>query len=127
MTTIGDIFATPAQVHQVMKQAKQTPVPVFEADMPVVDAGDMRPEYDFRGGVRGQHAKDLSKGYTTIVHHKDGTREVTHYRPLPDMVHLAPDVRVYFPDSESVNTALRGLIALIPAKRRARRRVHEER
>src|SRR6266446_7571856 len=71
MTTIGDIFATPAQVHQVMKKAKQTPVPVFEADTPVLDAGDMRPEYDFRGGVRGQHAKDLSKGYTTIVHHKE--------------------------------------------------------
>ena len=87
----------------------------------------MRTEYDFRGGVRGKHYQDLSKGYTSIVHHQDGTREVTHYRPLPDMVHLAPDVRVYFPDTESVNTALRGLIALIPAKRRARRRIPEER
>src|SRR6266508_2501794 len=119
MTTIGDLFATPAQVHQVMKKAKQTPVPVFEADTSVLDAVDMRPEYDFRGGVRGQHAKDLSEGYTTIVHHKDGTREVTHYRTLRDVMHVAPDARVYSPDSKSVNTALRGPTALIPAYRRA--------
>jgi len=36
---------------------------------------------------------------------------------------LDPDVRAYFPDTEAVNSTLRGLIALIPAKRRARRRV----
>jgi hypothetical protein len=29
---------------------------------------------------------------------------------------LEPDVREYFPDSEAVNEALRGLIALIPRK-----------
>jgi hypothetical protein len=32
-------------------------------------------------------------------------------------VTLAPDVREYFPDSESVNAALRSLIGLIPKKR----------
>ena len=34
-------------------------------------------------------------------------------------VHFDPDVRTYFPDSESVNVPLRGLIARIPAQRRA--------
>jgi hypothetical protein len=41
------------------------------------------------------------------------------------MLHLAPDVRHYFPDSDAVNAALRGLIALIPAKRRASRKARQ--
>ena len=86
----------------------------------------MRPEYDFRGGVRGQHYKDLSQGYTTVVHHKDGSKSVTHYRPIPGMILLAPDVRAYFPDADTVNAALRGLIALIPAKRRAARKAQRQ-
>ena len=35
---------------------------------------------------------------------------------------LEPDVKKYFPDSESVNHALRTLIELIPTKRRGRAR-----
>jgi hypothetical protein len=100
-------------------KTKKISVPVFEADSHVLEAGDMRPEYDFSKGVRDKHYKDLSKGYTSVVNHPDGTKEITHYRPIPDMIHLAPDVRRYFPDSDAVNAALRGLIALIPAKRRA--------
>ena len=39
----------------------------------------------------------------------------TQYFTLEDgAVLLAPDVRKYFPDSDSVNQALRGLIQLIP-------------
>ena len=86
----------------------------------------LRGEYDFSGGVRGKHYKDLSKGYTSIVNHPDGTKEITHYRPIPDMIHLAPDVRRYFSDSDAVNTALRGLIALIPAKQRAARKARQQ-
>jgi hypothetical protein len=37
-------------------------------------------------------------------------------------VMLDPDVRAYFPDTEAVNTALRGLIALIPMRRRTARK-----
>ena len=103
---------------------------VFEADTPVLDAGDMRPEYDFstmkQVGEHGRHAKAMRKGYTTILHHKDGTKEVTHYRPLDGCVVLDRDVRAYFTDSEAVNTALRGLIALIPAKRRAARKARQQ-
>jgi hypothetical protein len=105
---------------------KKTSEPVFEADSHVLDAGDMRPEYDFSKGVRGEHYKDLSKGYTSIVNHPDGTKEITHYRPIPGMIHLAPDVRRYFPDSDAVNVALRGLIALIPAKQRAARKIRQQ-
>ena len=34
---------------------------------------------------------------------------------------LDPDVQAYFPDAEAVNTALRGLIALWPRRRRPAR------
>jgi hypothetical protein len=35
---------------------------------------------------------------------------------------LEPDVQEYFPDSQSVNHALRTLIELIPSKRRPRKK-----
>jgi hypothetical protein len=48
---------------------------------------DMRPEYDFSGGVRGKYAAQYTKG--------------------TNLVRLDPDVYEVFPDSESVNAALR--------------------
>lgn len=103
---------------------------VFEADKPMLDAGGMRPEYDFSQlkpvGERGRHVKAMRKGYTTILNHPDGTKEVTHYRPLAGCVVLDQDVRAYFPDSDAVNAALRGLIALIPARRRAARKTPQQ-
>ena len=96
-----------------MKKSKPPP--------PVQDA--MRPEYDFTGvpGVRGKHAAAMRQGYTCLVHHPDGTREITHVRPLEGSVVLDPDVQAYFPDAEAVNTALRGLMALRPRRRRVRK------
>ena len=82
----------------------------------------MRPEYDFTGGVRGKHAAAMRQGYTCIVHHADGTREITEVRPLEGSIVLDPDVQAYFPDAEAVNTALRGLIALRPQRRRRGRK-----
>jgi len=103
---------------------------MIEADKPILDAGNMHPEYDFSQltpvGERGRHAKAMRQGYTTILNHPDGTKEVTHYRPLPGCVVLDQDVRAYFPNSDAVNAALRGLIALIPAKRRAARKVRQQ-
>jgi len=103
---------------------------VIEADKPILDAGNMHPEYDFSQltpvGERGRHAKAMRQGYTTILNHPDGTKEVTHYPPLPGCVVLDQDVRAYFPNSDAVNAALRGLIALIPAKRRAARKVRQQ-
>lgn len=74
---------------------------------------EMRDEYDFSKGVRGKHAKALRDGHTTIVHKSDGSTVTHETRPII----LAPDVQMYFPDAESVNQALRGLIALVPEKR----------
>jgi hypothetical protein len=50
---------------------------------------DMRPEYDFSGGVRGKH-----------------------YQQGTNVVLLDPDVAVHFKDAQAVNHALRLLIQL---------------
>jgi len=82
-----------------------------------IEDSEMRPEYDFTGGVRGKHYKDMLKGYTIKIHKSDGTTVVKHIKPVSETVILAPDVLEYFPDSEAVNKALRSLIALIPSQR----------
>jgi hypothetical protein len=54
---------------------------------------ELRPEYDFsvsKGATRGKYA--------------------ARYRAGTNLVLLSPDVAEYFPDEESVNTALRNLI-----------------
>ena len=86
------------------------------------DGENMRAEYDFRGGIRGKHYRTMQGGFTITIHHGDGTTEVKEVKPREGIVVLAPDVREYFPDSESVNTALRSLIDLIPQKRRPARK-----
>ena len=78
---------------------------------------DMRREYDFSGGVRGKHYKALQAGYTVTVHKADGTTVVKDVVPKKGSVVLEPEVRAYFPDSESVNRALRCLIPLLSQKR----------
>ncbi len=84
---------------------------------PAVD-DELRPEYDFTGGVRGKHYRVLrEEGYTVRVYHDDGT--VTERRVAGErMVVLEPDVYEYFPSSQAVNQALRTLISLVPEKRR---------
>jgi hypothetical protein len=73
---------------------------------------EMRAEYDFSKAERGKFYRPLDKGYTVHVTKKDGTVEVNHYILAEGTVLLAPDVREYFSDSESVNEALRSLIQL---------------
>ena len=91
----------------------------------------MLPEYDFRGGVRGKHARSYRQGHAVKIHKADGTTSVQHFTLAEGAVMLEPDVQEYFPDSEAVNRALRGLITLIPSKPRpaSRRRqpVHASR
>jgi hypothetical protein len=53
---------------------------------------EMRPEHDFSGGVRGKYS--------------------SRYRKGSNMVLLDPEVAAAFPDSESVNAALRALLAI---------------
>ncbi|MBM4271730.1 MAG: hypothetical protein FJ139_06190 [Deltaproteobacteria bacterium] len=83
-----------------------------------IDGSDMLPEYDFSKGVRGRHHKAYRKGHTVKIHKTDGTTTVQHFKLEDGAVMLEPDVRVYFPDSEAVNSALRSLITLVHPKRR---------
>lgn len=67
-------------------------------------ADEMRPEYDFRGGVRGKYTARLRGGSNVVV--------------------LDPDVAAAFGSPEAVNRALRALADLIreQSRRRSRRR-----
>ncbi len=55
-------------------------------------APDMLDEYDFSKGVRGKYAKRYAEGTNVVV--------------------LSPDLVEFFPDSESVNSALRALVGI---------------
>jgi len=57
---------------------------------------DMLEEYDFSKGVRGKYAKRYAEGTNIVV--------------------LSPDVAEFFPDSQSVNQALRLLIDIAKRK-----------
>jgi hypothetical protein len=60
------------------------------------DSDDMRSEYDFSQGVRGQHYKAYQAG--------------------TNVVFLEPDIAAVFADSASVNQALRLLVRLSRTK-----------
>ena len=82
-------------------------------------------EYDFTGGVRGKHYRAMQSGYTMTIHQADGTTVVKEVKPPAGAIVLEPDVRAYFPDSESVNATLRSLIRLIPTQQKAAAQKHE--
>ncbi len=91
------------------EMSKQTDINVEEDD-------DMLPEYDFAkmsGGVRGKYHKAYREGHTVKIHKVDGKINVQYFTLEDGAVMLESDVRVYFPDSESVNHALRCLIPLL--------------
>jgi len=58
--------------------------------MNVEEKNEMLPEYDFSKGVRGKYARRYAEGTNIVV--------------------LSPDLTRFFPDSESVNRALRALV-----------------
>ena len=85
-----------------------------------INDDDMLPEYDFSGvkGVRGKYYKRLQQGYTIKIHKADGSTVVKEIPPRVGTITLEPDLRRYFPDSETVNQTLRSLVTLIPHKRK---------
>ena len=72
----------------------------------------MLPEYNLEGkkGVRGKYAKAMRKGYSVRVLKEDGTIATQHFIPKEDAILLDKDLKAYFPDSKSVNQALRSLL-----------------
>ncbi len=61
--------------------------------MPVDKSAKMRDEYDFSAGVRGKYAKRFAEG--------------------TNFIRIDEDLAELFPDSDSVNEALRAVAALI--------------
>lgn len=59
----------------------------------------MLAEYDFRSGVRGKYADRYAQGTNVVV--------------------LDPEVAKVFPDSKSVNRALRTLVSIVKGKSKA--------
>ena len=66
---------------------------------PKKSRADMKSEYDFSNGVRGKYAKRFAEGTNIVV--------------------LEPDVMRVFPDSASVNHALRLFVEVAKRTRRA--------
>lgn len=77
---------------------------------------EMLPEYDFtnKKGARGKYHKEYRSGHAVRVYSEDGQVEVQYFTLEDGAVMLEPDVRKYFPTSESVNEILRTLISLRP-------------
>jgi len=71
----------------------------------------MREEYDFSQGVRGKHYRAYRAGHVVRVQKSDGSVEEHHFSLQDGAVMLDPDLKAEFPDSESVNRALRSLVA----------------
>ena len=65
---------------------------------------DLRPEYDFRPGVRGKYADRFREGANVVV--------------------LDPDVAERFPTAAAVNRALRALVKIADEAERPRKSRH---
>ncbi len=74
---------------------------------------ELRDDYDFSKGTRGRYSQLSNQVRTLKIRHSDGSVTVETVKPP---IQLDADVQKYFPDSEAVNKALRGLIELIPEK-----------
>jgi hypothetical protein len=76
-----------------------------------INGDNRRDEYDFSKGVRGKHYKAYREGHAVVINMDDGTQSIQYFREEDGSVMLDPDVRIHFPNSESVNKALRSLIS----------------
>jgi hypothetical protein len=74
-------------------------------------ADELKEEYDFSQGVRGKHYCAYRTGHTVRVTKEDGTLEERHFSLADGAIMLDPDLKGSFPDSESVNKALRSLLS----------------
>ena len=73
------------------------------------NADEMRDEYDFSQRVRGKHYRAHRAGHSVRVQKSDRTVEERHFTLKDGAVMLDPDLKARFPDSKSVNRALRSL------------------
>jgi hypothetical protein len=68
---------------------------------------EMSRTIDFSNGVRGKHYRNYRAGHTVTIYNGDEVVEQRVVEPIDGGVVIDPDLRADFPDSESVNRALR--------------------
>lgn len=90
--------------------------------MPKAKQQDNPSSLEERKSERGRYYDALQQGHSVRIHEDDGSTTIQYYQLAEGAVLLDPDVREFFPDAKSVNTALRSLIALIPPQPSRRRR-----
>lgn len=73
------------------------------------DDNGMLPEYDLTGkkGLRGKYAKAYRAGRSIRIYDGDKLVSEEHFASID------PDVHAHFPDSKSINVALRKVISLV--------------
>ncbi len=83
---------------------------------------EMAAEHDLidKPHVRGKYYEAYQAGHELRIKESDGSTTVQYFTLEEGAVLLEPEVQAYFPDSKSVNRALRSLIDLIPEKRKPR-------
>lgn len=74
---------------------------------------ETKQEHDFSQGVRGRYQGLINQPRVVHIRNQDGT--ITR-KQAPALMEIDDDVYAYFPTSQAVNDALRGLIALLPQK-----------
>jgi hypothetical protein len=116
----GFVGQAPPTIYIFMKKVINKIVRRANRDMRADPSASLRTGYDFKGEVRGKHYRAMQAGYTIAIHKANGKTIVKDVMPKGDAVLLELDVQTYFPDSESVNKALRCLIPLLPKKHRAK-------
>jgi len=80
---------------------------------------DIKAEYDFskmKDGVRGKYYKAYRDGHKVKIYKMDGSTTIQHFTLEDGAVMLEPEIKKYFPDSNSVNNALRCLIPFLSGK-----------
>lgn len=73
------------------------------------DEDQMLPEYDFSGrkGIRGRYSKAMKSGYSIKTYNGKKVVSDRFYAAIE------PDVKEHFPDSKSINVALRKIISRV--------------
>jgi hypothetical protein len=74
------------------------------------DNHEMKAEYDFSHGVRGKHYRAYRDRHSVRIAKEDGSVVEHHFTLEEGDVMIDADLRAQFPDSDSVNTALRSLL-----------------
>jgi hypothetical protein len=81
-----------------------------------LDHDEMPSEIDFSKGKRGLHYIDPAAAHTVRIFKEDGTVEVQHHQPALGTFRLDFDLQKKFPNSESVNKALRSYLATVEGR-----------